>query len=83
MAGEQEIFEGPRMWDSPDGRFHEQVAITFYKEAVFGQNQGLTIQYVGPDQRLMMPKPETPNYSLTLKEIGPLLEKWGFRNKLN
>src|SRR6266566_363044 len=40
--GEQEIFEGPRMWDTPDGRFHEQVCITFYKEAAHGY-QGLKI----------------------------------------
>jgi hypothetical protein len=77
--GEQEIFKGPRMWDTPDGRFHEQVGITFYKEAAHGVFQGLTINYMGPDGKLMMPGPERPNWSLTLAEVNPLLEKWGFR----
>jgi hypothetical protein len=69
------------MWDTPDGRFHEHVVITFYKEAVNGQLNGLTIQYSGPDQTLMMPRPERPNWSLTLGEVNPLLEKWGYRKQ--
>ena len=77
--GEQEIFEGPRMWDSPDGRFHEQVCIMFYKEAAHGAFQGFKIDYLGPDEKLMMPRPEAPNWSLTLAEVNPLLEKWGVR----
>jgi hypothetical protein len=76
--GEQESFEGPRMWDTPDGSFHEQVVITYYKQAVPGEYQGLTIKYSGPDDKLMMPRPR-PNYSLTLSEVNPLLEKWGYR----
>jgi hypothetical protein len=43
--GEQESFEGPRVWDTPDGSFHEQVVITYYKQAVAGEYQGLTIKY--------------------------------------
>src|SRR5262245_29839123 len=27
--GEQEIFEGPNEYDSPDGKFHEEITITF------------------------------------------------------
>jgi hypothetical protein len=77
--GEQEIFEGPRMYDTPDGRFHEQVTITFYKEKTEGEFQGLTIQYAGPDHTLTIPRPERMNWSLTLAEVDPLLEKWGFR----
>ena len=77
--GEQEIFEGPRTYENPDGRFHEQFTITFYREAVFGEFQGLTIQYLGPDEKLTRPRSERPNWSLTLSEVNPLLEKWGFR----
>jgi hypothetical protein len=76
--GEQESFEGPRMWDTPDGSFHEQVVITYYKQAAPGAFQGLTIQYLGPDEKLAMPK-KGPNYSLTLGEVNPMLEKWGYR----
>jgi hypothetical protein len=77
--GEQEIFEGPRMFETPDGHFHEHVAITFYKEVVDGELQGLKIDYSGPEEGLTMPRPERPNWSLTLAEVNPLLEKWGFR----
>jgi hypothetical protein len=77
--GEQEDFEGPGTYETPDGRFHEHVSITFYKEAVFGVFQGLTIRYFGADKKLTKPRPERPNWSLTLEEVGPLLEKWGFR----
>jgi len=50
--GEQEIFEGPRMWDTSDGRRHEWITITFYKEAVNHNFQGLGILYFGPDEEL-------------------------------
>jgi hypothetical protein len=77
--GEEEIFEGPRMYETPDGRFHEEVSISFYKEKLDEEFQGLTITYSGPDEKLTMPRPERPNWSLTLAEVNPLLEKWGFR----
>jgi hypothetical protein len=77
--GEQEEFEGPRTYETPDGRFHEHVVITFYREAVFGAFQGLTIQYFGPDENLTTPRAERTNRSLTLAEVSPVLEKWGFR----
>lgn len=45
--GEQETFEGPTTFETPDGRFHESVTITFYQEAVPGEPQGLWINYRG------------------------------------
>lgn len=69
------IFEGPRMHKTPDGTFHEQVSITFYKAAVSGEQQGLTVQYDGPDEALMRPK---PNFSLSLKDVRPLMKSWGY-----
>jgi hypothetical protein len=77
--GEQEIFEGPRTYETPDGRFHEQVDITFYRQAVSGEFQGLTIQYRGPDEMLTKPGSDRPNWSLTLADVNPFLEEWGFR----
>jgi hypothetical protein len=72
--GEQEIIEGPREDDTPDGRFHEQVAITYYKEAVVGEPRGLMAQYFGAGP-MKMAGPET-NWSLTLAEENPRLKKW-------
>jgi hypothetical protein len=77
--GEQETFEGPTTFETPDGRFHESVTITFYREAVFGEPQGLTISYRGPNANLTAPRAERKNWSLTLAEVNPLIEKWGFR----
>src|SRR5207253_438443 len=76
--GEQETFEGPQIWDTPDGRTHERVTITFYKEAVEGAFKGLNIQYYGPDLELSSLPKKGPNFSLKLADVGPLLEKWGF-----
>jgi hypothetical protein len=73
--GEQEIFEGPRMYKTPDGTFHEQISITLYKAAVMGERQGLTIQYNGPDEDLMRPR---PSFSLGLEEVRPLMKSWGY-----
>ena len=56
--GEQEIFDGPRRWKPPKGRRdQEYVAITFYREELYGENQGLTIYYSGPDATLSVPPP--------------------------
>jgi hypothetical protein len=50
----------------------------YYKQAVHGAVSGLTIQYSGPDEKLMMPRPR-PNYSLTLSEVSPMLEELAYR----
>jgi hypothetical protein len=65
--GEQEEFEGPGIYETDDGRFHEQIAITYYKEAVWDERKGLLIQYFGPEPR-----------SLKLEEASPLIKKWGY-----
>ena len=68
---EQEKFEGPRMWDTDDGRRHEWITIDFHKEASSTWAfQGHSIYYFGP---------EGPNFSLKLADAEPLLKKWGFR----
>ena len=77
--GEQESFEGPRMWDTPDGRIHERVTIAFYKEAMHGAFQGLNIEYFGPDDKLVRMPKERPNFSLKLADVDPFLKQWGFR----
>jgi hypothetical protein len=75
--GEQEIFDGPKEYDTPDGRFHEHVTITYYKDAAFGEPQGLTIQYRGPEP-IRVPGSKA-NWSLTLAEVTPLLKQWHLR----
>jgi hypothetical protein len=75
--GEQEDFEGPRMYETADGRYHEQVVITYYREPTFGTLKGLHVHYRGPEP-LRVPGSQS-NWSLTLAEVNPLLRKWGFK----
>ncbi len=73
--GEQEEFEGPRTYETPDGNYHEHVVITYYREPAFGASKGLQVQYRGPEP-LRAPGSQM-NWSLTLAEVNPLLRKWG------
>jgi len=75
--GEQEVFEGPRMYETPDGRYHERVVITYSTERAFGTMKGLHIQYVGPES--MRPASPETNWSLTAAEVNPLLKRWGLK----
>ena len=76
--GEQEVFDGPRTYDTPDGRLHEEVVISFYLPPMNGA-RGLDIDYEGPDPKLAFPRSDRPDRSLTLEELNPLLKEWGFR----
>jgi len=69
------------MYGTPDGRFHEEITISFYTEKLDGEFRGLTIDYRGPDDKLTMPRPERPNWSLTLAEVNPLLARSSTSNR--
>jgi len=71
--GEQEDFEGPRMYKTVDGTFHEAFTFTYDAESVSGfpTNQ-LNITYRGEDSRFLWPK------HLTLTDVRPTLRKWGY-----
>ncbi len=71
--GEQEIFEGPDEFDTPDGRFHERVVITFEKEPLSGVPLNtVTVDYSGEDPRLANRRP------LSLTDVKPILAAWGY-----
>lgn len=74
--GEQENFDGPGTYETPDGSFHEHVAIGYYQEAGFGTPKGLTLLYVGHDG---IQQGANANGKLTLGEVKALLRGWGFR----
>jgi hypothetical protein len=76
--GEQEIFEGPHEYDSPDGRFHEQITITYeiVPIALVGFPPGqLHIEYWGDDARL---HDLSIRGHLSLDAIRPTLIAWGY-----
>lgn len=67
---EQEIYEGPKWFQSVDGTFREYIVIEYQTEPVNGipTNQ-LYIRYTGSDTNL-----EGREFSLA--EVRPILEKW-------
>jgi len=71
--GEQEIFEGPKMYKSVDGTFHEEVTLTFEKEHVSGVPLNkLNVSYMGEDPRL------AGCVDLSLRDVRPILKEWGY-----
>ena len=72
--GEQQSFRGPREFDTPDGRFHEQIVLNYEIEYVSGYPLNkLDVTYRGPDKTLEQHYP-----SLTLEQVRPILSKWGY-----
>ncbi len=71
--GEQEMFEGPKMYKSVDGTFHEEVTLTFEKEHVSGVPLNkLNVSYMGEDSRL------AGRVDLSLRDVKPILKEWGY-----
>jgi hypothetical protein len=71
--GEQEVFEGPKMYKSVDGTFHEEVTLTFEKEHVSGVPLNkLNVSYMGEDSRL------AGRADLSLRDVRPILKEWGY-----
>jgi hypothetical protein len=71
--GEQEMFEGPKMYKSVDGTFHEGVTLTFEKEHVSGVPLNkLNVSYVGEDSRF------AGRVGLSLSDVKPILKEWGY-----
>lgn len=68
---EQEIFTGPKTYDTPDGNLQEQIVITYGLEPVSGHaaNQ-VHVEYWGEDPRLPAHRP------LTLAQVAPILADW-------
>jgi hypothetical protein len=70
--GEQEIHTGPREYKTVDGKFREQIVITYEIEPISGVPLNTVfIQYLGDDPALVRPVG-----TYTLKEVRPILEKW-------
>jgi len=69
---EQEIFRGPKTYDSPDGRLREQIVLTYESEPLSGATTNtLRISYFGEDKRL------SGHSNLSLSEVQPILDEWG------
>ncbi len=67
---EQEIYQGPKWWQSVDGAMRESMIIEYQIEPVDGVPTNQTfIHYTGDDTNLL-------GHELTLPEVKPILEKW-------
>ena len=75
-TGEQEIYTGPHTYDSVDGKYREQITVTYETESVathgYPLNQ-LQITYHGEDQRLRW------SARLQRDDIKPVLREWGYQ----
>ena len=73
--GEQEIYEGPLKYETPDGIFKEEIVLTYHKEPLSGHElDKLVINYHGLRESL------STNKELTLEEVRPFLVEW-LKNK--
>jgi hypothetical protein len=72
-VGEQEIFVGPKKYNSVDGILSEQVCLTYEIANVSGfPLNRINATYRGADRRLA----DRPN--LSLKDVTPVLKEWGY-----
>jgi hypothetical protein len=74
--GEQETFEGPKRFESPDGTFNEEIVLTYEIEPVSisgGSLDRLYVSYAGDDPRLVS------RGTLTLADVRPILAEWGYQ----
>jgi hypothetical protein len=71
--GEQETFQGPRKYVTPDGEFQESITLTYEKVPISGfPINRLSISYSGEDPMLTGPR------QLSLDDVRPVLERWGY-----
>ena len=71
--GDQEIFQGPKMYKTVHGMFHEQLTLTHEIESVSGYpTNRLDITYSGEDSRLINKR------GLAAADIRPVLKEWGY-----
>ncbi len=72
--GEQESFEGPQKYSTPDGTFNECITLTYDKEKISGYPINvLNISYAGEDPRL-----SSSRRALTLTDVQPILKEWKY-----
>jgi hypothetical protein len=73
---EQEIFTGPREFDTVDGRLREQICITYETAPVSGVPLNtIDITYHGDDPQLKnISFPNKP----ALAQVAPVLKSWGY-----
>ena len=75
-TGEQEIYTGPHTYESVDGKYREQITVTYEIEPVATHGyplKRLLITYHGEDPRLRKP------VDLSWEEIRPILREWGYQ----
>jgi hypothetical protein len=69
--GEQEIFEGPNKYETPDGIFNENIILTYEKSPISGhQLNKLNIEYRGENKLL------TNKKNLIFENVRPILKEW-------
>jgi hypothetical protein len=71
--GEQEVFQGPKQFQTVDGNFPEEITLTYEIEHISGPPLNrLNISYIGEDRRL------AGRQNLSLEDVKPILKEWGY-----
>lgn len=69
--GEQEIFTGPRKFDTPDGELNETITLNYEVEPISGYPLNkLSLIYDGPDSSY------TPPNVLSISESHKIIKRW-------
>lgn len=72
--GDQEIFNGPKMFKTVDGTFPEHIVLTYETESISGARKNeLNADYFGEDPRL------ANKQNLSLSDVKPILKEWGYQ----
>ncbi len=70
--GEQEIFEGPQKFDTPDGELNESILLNYERVPISGYPVNtLVVSYTGENSELL-------SRELSLQMVRPILERWGY-----
>lgn len=71
--GEEETFQGPKQFTTPDGTFYEAITLLYEVERMSGYpTDRLNVIYRGEDPRL------SNQPRLTLDQVRPVLKEWGY-----
>jgi len=71
--GEQEMFNGPKMFKTVDGTFPEHIVLTYETEHISGVKPNeLVVDYLGEDPRLANKR------NLALADVKSILKEWGY-----
>lgn len=79
---EGQTFIGPKVYSSPDGKYHEEINIQYQTVESFGKPVNkVIVTYTGEDPRLINTPWPSVNFNLTLADVTPIIREWNSAKK--